>query len=107
MIEEGKTMHQGLVQSGSSKTNTSDVMIATVRSNAMKEQGLYRFEFIKSRNADAVGKSCEMKFNSESLRVTDGSAPVLELKKKRPGLQMSDVKPGQAKQTLGGLAGDS
>lgn len=107
MIEEGKTMHQGLTQGGASKTNTSDVMIAAVRSNAMKEQGLYRFEFIKSRNADAVGKSCEMKFNSESLRVTDGSAPVLELKKKRPGLQMSDVKPGQAKQTLGGLAGDS
>lgn len=104
-INEGKKMHQGDVQGGSSKTNTSDLMIATVKTDAMHEAGEYRFEFPKARNSDAANKTCMMRWNKDTLRVTDGSAPELSLKKKeRPGLQMADVVPGRAKATLSGLA---
>ena len=106
-INDGRKMHQGDVQGGSSKTNTSDLMIATVKTDAMHEAGEYRFEFPKARNSDAANKTCLMRWNKETLRITDGSAPELALKKKeRPGLQMSSVVPGSAKMTLSQLAGD-
>lgn len=101
-INEGKSLHQGDVQGGSSKTNTSDLMIATVKTPAMHEAGEYRFEFPKARNSDATGKSCLMRWNKDTLRVTDGSAPELTLKKKS-SLQMSSVVPGQQKMTLSDL----
>jgi RecA/RadA recombinase len=107
LIDDGTAINQSHVQGGSSKTNTSDLMIATVKTAAMHSEGIYRFEFPKARNSDATGKSCVMKWNKETLRVTDGSAPDLKLQKKtRPGLQMSDVVPGRAKATLDSLARD-
>lgn len=103
-IEEGKSMNQSAIQGGSSKTNTSDLMIATVKTAAMHEQGEYRFEFPKARNSDATGKSCLMRWNKDTLRVTDGTVPSLDLRKKtRPGLQMNSVVPGRAKDTLDSL----
>ena len=106
-INDGRKMHQGDVQGGSSKTNTADLMIATVKTDAMHEAGEYRFEFPKARNSDATNKTCLMRWNKDTLRITDGSAPELALKKKeKSGLQMAEVKPGSAKATLAALAGD-
>jgi hypothetical protein len=70
-IEDGRQMHQGDVQGGSSKTNTSDLMIATVKTEAMHEAGEYRFEFVKSRNSDANGKKIHMAWNKSSLKIDD------------------------------------
>jgi archaellum biogenesis ATPase FlaH len=101
-INDGRTMHQGDVQGGSSKTNTSDLMIATVKTDAMHEAGEYRFEFIKARNSDATGKSCMMRWNKDTLRVSDGSAPALSLaRKEKRGLQV--VTPGAQKMTIDDL----
>lgn len=93
-INDGRKMHQGDVQGGSSKTNTSDLMIATVKTDAMHEAGEYRFEFPKARNSDAGSKTCMMKWNKETLRVTDGSSPELSLKKKT-SFTMSAPTPGK------------
>lgn len=107
-INDGRKMHQGDVQGGSSKTNTSDLMIATVKTDAMHSAGEYRFEFPKARNSDAANKTCMMKWDKDTLRITDGSALDLKLqaKKIRPGLQMSSVVPGSAKATLDSLTRD-
>jgi KaiC/GvpD/RAD55 family RecA-like ATPase len=101
-INEGKMMHQGDIQGGSSKTNTADLIIATVKTAAMDAAGEYRFEFPKARNSGAQGKTCSMKWDPNTLRISDGSAPDLSLKKK-PVLQMSDIRPGSAKKTLSDL----
>lgn len=93
-INEGKKMHQGDVQGGSSKTNTSDLMIATVKTDAMHEAGEYRFEFPKARNSDAANKTCMMRWNKDTLRVTDGSAPALSLVRK-PKAVMADPSPNR------------
>lgn len=93
-INDGRKMHQGDVQGGSSKTNTSDLMIATVKTDAMHEAGEYRFEFPKARNSDASSKTCMMRWNKETLRVTDGSAPELTLNKKST-FKMSAPTPGK------------
>lgn len=102
-INEGQKTHQGDVQGGSSKTNTSDLMISTVKTDAMHEAGEYRFEFPKARNSDAASKTCLMRWNKETLRVTDGSAPALQLNKreKKGGLEM--VRPGQQATNLDDL----
>lgn len=93
-INDGRKMHQGDVQGGSSKTNTSDLMIATVKTDAMHEAGEYRFEFPKARNSDASSKTCMMRWNKETLRVTDGSAPELSLNRKST-FKMSAPTPGK------------
>lgn len=81
-IEEGRQMHQGDVQGGSSKTNTSDLMVALVKTEAMHEAGEYRFEFVKSRNSDANGKNVLMRWNKSTLRITDLDEPELKLRPK-------------------------
>jgi archaellum biogenesis ATPase FlaH len=93
-INEGRKMHQGDVQGGSSKTNTSDLMIATVKTDAMHEAGEYRFEFPKARNSDAANKTCMMRWNKDTLRISDMSAPALVLNKKK-ALNMGEVTPGK------------
>ena len=94
-INDGRKMHQGDVQGGSSKTNTSDLMIATVKTDAMHEAGEYRFEFPKSRNSDAANKTCMMRWNKETLRISDGSTPALQLNRKSKTLNMDAAEPGK------------
>jgi archaellum biogenesis ATPase FlaH len=102
-INAGEKTHQGDVQGGSSKTNTADLMISTVKTDAMHEAGEYRFEFPKARNSDASSKTCMMRWNKETLRVTDMSEPELKFKKKT-SLTMGDApKAGVQKMTLADL----
>jgi len=101
-INNGDKMHQGNVQGGSSKTNTSDLMIATVKTDAMHEAGEYRFEFPKARNSDAGTKQVTMGWDKNSLRIYDLGTE-LNLNKKRSGLTMQETKPGAPKKTLDDL----
>ena len=94
-IEEGRVIHQGDVQGGSSKTNTSDLQITMEKTLAMHEAGLYRFGFPKSRNSDATGRRIEMAWNKRTLKISDKEDLDLVQKPKRPGLQMGDVRPGK------------
>jgi archaellum biogenesis ATPase FlaH len=95
-INEGKKMHQGDVQGGSSKTNTADLMIACIKTDAMHEAGEYKFEFPKARNSDANTKFVMMGWDKDSLRITDYDD--LHMKKKpRSSLQMESVVAGRVK----------
>lgn len=100
-INEGKKMHQGNVQGGSSKTNTADLMIATVKTDAMHAAGEYRFEFPKARNSDASTKQVSMSWNKTTLKISDMGSE-LQFKQKR-GLQLEGAKAGAAKPTLADL----
>ena len=100
-INDGVKMHQGNVQGGSSKTNTADLMIATVKTDAMHEAGEYRFEFPKARNSDAGTKQVTMGWNKTSLRIYDLGSE-LQFKKKSP-LQLQSDPPGSKKKTLSDL----
>lgn len=104
-ILDGKTMHQGNVQGGSSKSNTADLMIATVKTEAMHEAGEYRFEFIKARNSDAAGKTLLMGFDNKTLVVSDYGSTKLNFKKKS-ALVMDSAAPrtGKPKSALDSLA---
>lgn len=99
---EQKSLGQDHIQGGISKINTSDLVIALVKDEAMDAQGIYRFEFLKSRNSNAVNKKLEMKWDAESLQISDGSgvislsATMLKKDDKRPTrVKMNDVIPGQ------------
>jgi len=96
-IMEGKLIHQGDVQGGSSKTNTADLMISMEKTEAMHQAGEYRFGFPKARNSDATGKTLLMKWDKTSLRIHDHvpDEAKLELKQRRGPIAMSDVRPGQ------------
>lgn len=103
-IEEGRKMHQGDVQGGSSKTNTADLMIATVKTDAMHEAGEYRFEFPKSRNSDANTKQVTMGWDKNTLRIFDmGSEMPLNKKSSASKLQLNADAPGAPKKNLNDL----
>ena len=81
---EEKSIGQDHIQGGISKINTSDLVIALVKDEAMDSAGEYRFEFLKSRNSNAVNKKLMMRWDHESLRITDAAAqPLLIQPKKR------------------------
>lgn len=103
-INNGDKMHQGNVQGGSSKTNTSDLMIATVKTDAMHEAGEYRFEFPKSRNSDATTKQVTMGWDKNSLRIFDLGSEMPLNKKKGASLNLSADAPGSKKKSLSDLA---
>ena len=83
-IEEGKVIHQGDIQGGSSKTNTADLQISMEKTLAMHEAGIFRFGFPKARNSDATGRRLEMGWNKQSLVISDldnGAASLTQFKK--------------------------
>jgi len=82
---------QDHIQGGISKINTSDLVIALVKDEAMDAAGEYRFEFLKARNSNAVNKKLLMRWDSNSLQITDASALCMN-KPKKSGL--SSVVPG-------------
>lgn len=102
-INNGDKMHQGNVQGGSSKTNTSDLMIATVKTDAMHLAGEYRFEFPKARNSDAGTKQVTMGWNKDTLRIFDLGSE-LYLKKKGSSMTLNADVPGAPKKSLTDLA---
>lgn len=113
-IQEGKVIHQGDVQGGSSKTNTADLMITMEKTEAMHEAGEYRFGFAKARNSDATGKRLPMKWSKRSLLISDwdnGSGGGLELNKggpKRVGPTLGDaVNTGGRRKSIDELLGKS
>jgi replicative DNA helicase len=104
---EEKAIGQDHIQGGISKINTSDLVIALVKDEAMDIAGMYRFEFLKARNSNAVNKKIEMAWDSDSLRISDMSKKALKpnLRPKGKVLALGDTKPGQAGDGLQALLG--
>lgn len=107
--QEHKSIGQNHIQGGISKINTSDLVIALVKDEAMDAAGEYRFEFLKSRNSNAVNKKLTMGWDAESLLISDVGLnfvskverPLVTNSKGKPKaserqvLTLSDTTPGQ------------
>lgn len=114
---EQKSLGQDHIQGGISKINTSDLVIALVKDEAMDAAGEYRFEFLKSRNSNAVNKKLVMGWDAESLLITDVGLnfvskvdrPLVTARSGKPKaserqvLTMSDTVPGQTTNGLDAL----
>jgi hypothetical protein len=66
-----KDHHQGHIQGGISKVNTTDNLIAIIQTEAMKAAGEYVFKMIKTRSSGGVGKQVLLKWDPIALRVLD------------------------------------
>lgn len=107
---EQKSLGQDHIQGGISKINTSDLVIALVKDEAMDAAGEYRFEFLKSRNSNAVNKKLVMLWDADALLISDAGLNFVSkaerpmvtdsktAKKKEPRqiLTMGDTVPGSS-----------
>ena len=107
---EQKSLGQDHIQGGISKINTSDLVIALVKDEAMDAAGEYRFEFLKSRSSNAGNKKLTMGWDAEALLISDVGLnfvskverPLVTDKKGKPKaadrqvLVLSDTVPGQS-----------
>lgn len=100
-INNGEKMQQNNVQGGSSKTNTSDLMIAVCQTDAMAAASEVRFDFPKARNSDTGTKQVTLTWDKKTLRISDLNAGLTF--KKKPSLQLQAVTPGSRKSSLNDL----
>ncbi len=65
------------ISGGISKINTADNVFGIFTSRSMRERGLYQIQLMKTRSSSGVGQKIELKFDVETLRITDDgeSAP--------------------------------
>lgn len=61
--------HQGHIQGGISKVNTTDNLIAIIQNETMKAAGEYMLKMIKTRSSGGVGKALVLGWNPVALRV--------------------------------------
>ena len=59
------------ISGGISKINTADNVFGIFTSRAMKDQGRYQLQCMKSRNSTGVGKKVELEYNIDTMRITD------------------------------------
>jgi archaellum biogenesis ATPase FlaH len=104
---EQTAIGQDHIQGGISKINTSDLVIALVKDEAMDAAGEYRFEFLKARNSNAVNKKLTMGWDHDSLRISDLGLKLATARPKGKILQLGDTKPGERGNGLNDLLGRS
>jgi len=59
------------ISGGISKINTADNVFGIFTSKAMREQGRYQMQLMKTRSSAGVGQKVELNFNVDTLRITD------------------------------------
>lgn len=66
-------LNQAHTAGGMSKVNTTDNYIAIIMSDSMRANGEMIYHFLKTRSSDGVGKRLPMRWNGNSLRITDAT----------------------------------
>lgn len=70
------TPDQGVIAGGLTKVNTVDNYISLHMDPSMRIQGNMAAYFLKTRSSSAVGSSCMLKFNPDTLQITgSGESP--------------------------------
>lgn len=69
-VEEVEYDHSH-ISGGISKIQTADNVFGIYTSRAMREQGKYQLQFLKTRNSSGVGSKIDLEFNIDTLRITD------------------------------------
>jgi KaiC/GvpD/RAD55 family RecA-like ATPase len=59
------------ISGGISKINTADNVFGIFTSRAMKEQGRYQIQCMKSRSSTGVGQKIDLDYNVETMRIID------------------------------------
>lgn len=59
------------ISGGLSKIQTADNVFGIFTSRAMREQGRYQLQFMKTRNSSGVGQKIDLDFNVDTLRITN------------------------------------
>ena len=59
------------IAGGISKINTADNVFAIHSPNGMKEKGISKLQFLKTRSAASTGQFIELAYDPKSMRVTD------------------------------------
>lgn len=71
-------INQSHVAGGISKINTSDTWISIIASESMKAAKECRFQFVKTRSSDGVGKMVTLKW-LPNIRIVDADTPTIQL----------------------------
>ena len=69
-VEAGEYDHSHIA-GGISKINTADNVFGIITNFGMKEKGLYKLQFLKTRSSSAVGQTIELGYDPVSMRITD------------------------------------
>jgi len=69
-VEEVEFDHSH-ISGGISKINTADNVFGIFTSRAMREQGRYQIQMMKTRSSSGVGQKIELQFDINTLRITD------------------------------------
>ena len=59
------------ISGGISKINTADNVFGIFTSRSMRERGQYQIQLMKTRSSSGVGQKIELKFDNDTLRITD------------------------------------
>jgi KaiC/GvpD/RAD55 family RecA-like ATPase len=59
------------IAGGISKINTADNVFGIITNYSMKEKGLYKLQFLKTRSSSAVGQTIDLAYDPISMRITD------------------------------------
>lgn len=59
------------IAGGISKINTADNVIAILTTDALRENGEYQLQFLKTRSSSGVGSRLYLSYNTNSLRIFD------------------------------------
>lgn len=80
---EAEKLHQGHIQGGISKINTSDYTIGIKQDDMMRAAGEIYYEILKSRNSNGVGRRVLFRWDPVSLTVSSlNKGPALQINKK-------------------------
>lgn len=69
-VEEVEFDHSHIA-GGLSKIQTADNVVGIFTSNSMRERGRYQIQFMKTRSSAGVGTKVDLKFDPDTLRITD------------------------------------
>jgi len=73
LSEQGGEHNQSHIAGGISKINTADVVITVAMSTSLKEHGLIRLQFLKTRASSGVGKILCVGYDVDIMRMHDAT----------------------------------
>jgi archaellum biogenesis ATPase FlaH len=92
------------ISGGISKINTADNVFGIFTSRSMRERGLYQIQLMKTRSSSGVGQKIELKFDVETLRITDDGEDTNTVKQPSGSQLLSQIK---ATSTIGTQLSDA
>jgi KaiC/GvpD/RAD55 family RecA-like ATPase len=80
------------IAGGISKINTADNVFGIFTSRSIRESGRYQIQLMKTRSSSGVGQKIELKYNGDTLRITDDGESYQKESSPSPSQIMSQIK---------------